>query len=244
MPIEYEDGAKRSATPPNANEIIEALRGQILDGKIGAGEWLREVRLCREFGVGRSVIRRALRVLADDGLLKAEQNCGAYVSVPTMQEVFDLYEVRAALYGLAARFACIRSSAAFMNETLNMIDEKIAASERGGPVEGRIRGCSLMFTRLASTGSADTQQMIETVHRKTHWHYSYVGLAESPSRKGPIDHWRVVREALAARDSDRAAQAARDIVYYMQNEAMRLMISRGLGMPSPEKAGSLPSKVA
>jgi hypothetical protein len=39
-----------------------------------------------------------------------------------------------------------------------------------------------------------------------------------------------MRSALAARDPARAAEGARNILYYMQNEVSRLMLARGLGM--------------
>lgn len=148
-----------------------------------------------------------------------------------MQGVFDLYEVRAALYGLAARFACIRATPKHMAETLREIDILLAASERREPAEELIHQGELIFSRMASVSSPDAQKMIEAIRRKTLWHYSYVSLAESTDG-GPFQHWRVVRAGLAARDSGMVAEGARNIIYYMQNEAMRLMISRGQGLPS------------
>ena len=54
---------------PTAVEVTERLRHQIQEGLWSPGEWLRETRLCAEFGVGRSIVRRALGNLADDGLV-------------------------------------------------------------------------------------------------------------------------------------------------------------------------------
>mgnify|MGYP001548843978 CR=1 FL=1 len=71
------------------------------------------------------------------------------------------------------------------------------------------------------------------VRRKTRWHYSYVSLAESTDG-APFNHWLVVREGLAKRDGAVAAEGARNILYHMQNEAMRLMISRGHGLMPAE----------
>lgn len=220
------------AAVKSAADVAEALRRQIQDGLLPPGEWLREARLCSEFGVGRSIARTALRTLADDGLVHIEENRGAYVAATTVQEVFDLYEVRAALYGAAARFACVRADPRFMAETLRLIDGLLADSERGESPEELIRQSEAIFSRLASVSSPDAQRMIESIRRKTRWHYSYVGLAES---SGPFEHWRVVRAGLAARDSAMASEGARNILYYMQNEAMRLMISRGYGLqPAPD----------
>ncbi|MBX3484169.1 GntR family transcriptional regulator [Phenylobacterium sp.] len=222
-----------------AGDVAVALRKQIADAVLSPGAWLREARICAEFGVGRSIARTALRTLADDGLVIIEENRGAYVAATSVQEVFDLYEVRAALYGLAARFACIRATPPFMAETLQMVDGLLAASERHEPAEELIRQSEVIFSRLSSVGSADAQRMIESIRRKTRWHYSYFALAESVDGRGPVEHWRVVRAGLAARDGALAAEGARNIIYYMQNEVMRLMISRGYGLQAAEAPASL-----
>src|SRR6185369_15465120 len=86
---------------PSAAEVAERLRHQIQEGLWSPGEWMREARLCAEFNVGRSIVRRALGSLADDGLVILEANRGACVTATTLQEVFDLYELRAGLYGVA-----------------------------------------------------------------------------------------------------------------------------------------------
>jgi DNA-binding GntR family transcriptional regulator len=222
------------APTPNATTVAGALRRQIQDGLLSPGDWLREARICNEFGVGRSIARTALRTLADDGLVVIEENRGAYVAATTVQEVFDLYEVRAALYGLAARFACIRATPRHMAETLKLVDELLAASERGESAEELIHQSEVIFSRLASVSSPDAQRMIEAIRRKTRWHYSYVSLAESTDG-GVWEPWRMVRAGLAERDGAKASEGARNILYYMQNEAMRLMISRGHGLQAPVK---------
>ncbi|WP_269714900.1 GntR family transcriptional regulator [Caulobacter sp. NIBR2454] len=223
---------QEQAAATSAADVADALRRQIQDGYLPPGEWLREARICSEFSVGRSLARTALRSLADDGLVNIEENRGAYVAATTIQEVFDLYEVRAALYGAAARFACARADARFMAETLRMIDVMLAASENGGTPEELIRQSEAIFSRLSSVSSPDAQRMIDSVRRKTRWHYSYVGLAEST---GPFEHWLVVRAGLAARDGAMASEGARNILYFMQNEAMRLMIASGHGLqPAPD----------
>jgi hypothetical protein len=97
-----------------------------------------------------------------------------------------------------------------------------------------IHQSEVIFSRMASVSSPDAQRMIEAIRRKTRWHYSYVSLAESTDG-GPFEHWEVVRAGLAARDGAMASEGARNILYYMQNEAMRLMISRGHGLQALEE---------
>jgi DNA-binding GntR family transcriptional regulator len=220
-----ESTAVRAA--PNADDLAHELRHQIQKSQLAPGEWLREARLCSEFGVGRSIVRRALRTLADDGLLEIEENRGARVSATTAQEVFDLYEVRAALYGLATRFACLRASDAAIRQMLVNIDRLLSNAAARAPAEQIIEVSEAIFSEMAQSASADAQRMIESIRRKTRYHFSYVALALSADGPGPYPHWRRVRAALVARDANEASQAARDILYFMQGEVARLMLAHG-----------------
>lgn len=214
-------------TPATADELAQDLRRRIQNGEIPPGEWLREIRLCDEFGVGRSIARRALRTLADDGLLEIEENRGARVSATTVEEVFDLYEVRAALYGMAVRFACMRASNATIQSILTKIDKLLKDAEDRAPAEQIIGMSESIFSDMSEYASTDGRRMIEAVRRKTRFHFSYVALALNADGPGPYGHWRRVRAALIDRDANEASQAARDILYFMQGEVARIMLARG-----------------
>ncbi|WP_282008720.1 GntR family transcriptional regulator [Brevundimonas aveniformis] len=210
-----------------ADTVAQALRTRIQKSELPPGEWLREVKLCSEFGVGRSIIRRALRALSDDGLVEIEENRGARVSATTVEEVFDLYETRAALYGLAARFACLRGSDTMIASLLKKIDLLLSEAERGAPAEEIIEVSESIFGEMSECASADAQRMIAAVRRKTRFHFSYVALAINANGPGPYRFWRGVRAGLIERDADKASQSARDILYYMQGEVARMMLARG-----------------
>jgi DNA-binding GntR family transcriptional regulator len=212
----------------DAEEIAHLLRARIQNSELLPGEWLREARLCSEFKVGRSTVRRALRELADDGLINLHVNRGAQVTATTVDEVFDLYEVRAALYGLAVRFACHRAKDADIQHIITGIDKLLDEATSGASAEQIIATSEANFTEMAAFASSDAQRMIESVRRKTRFHFSYVALAINTSpRARPYAHWRRVRAALLERDADKASQAARDILYFMQGEVARLMLARG-----------------
>lgn len=230
--------ARARGEGPSAADVAERLRHQIQEGLWSPGEWMREARLCAEFKVGRSIVRRALGSLADDGLVILEANRGACVTATTLQEVFDLYELRAGLYGVAARFACIRAPAGLMAEILRKSDNLLADFEAGANAAELIHQSEEIFSLMAGTASVDAQKMIAAVRRKTRWHWSYVGLAERSLAHGPFDQWVVMRAGLAARDPAKAAEGARNILYFMQNEVSRLMLSRGLGMQEPVQPSS------
>jgi DNA-binding GntR family transcriptional regulator len=89
--------------------LADALRREILDGALPAGQWLRERELCETYGVARHSLRAALRALAAEGLVKLEPHRGAHVAQLTDEDVRWLYELRAALELEAAHLALERN---------------------------------------------------------------------------------------------------------------------------------------
>jgi DNA-binding GntR family transcriptional regulator len=89
--------------------LADALRQEILDGELPAGQWLRERELCETYGVARHSLRAALRTLAAEGLVKIEPHRGAHVAELTGDDVRWLYELRAALELEAAHLALERN---------------------------------------------------------------------------------------------------------------------------------------
>lgn len=214
----------------SAEAVADAVRHAIQSSEIGPGEWLRESRLCAEHDAGRTAVRKALRILADDGLVKLEENRGARVSATSVEEVFDLYELRAALYGVAVRFACMRATDEQIGAMVAAIDKMLTDAEAGIASEQIIEQSEKIFGSMIAMGSADAQKMIESIRRKTRFHFSYTALALNQDSARPFSFWKDIRSALIDRDADAASQGARNILYFMQGEVARMMLSHGARM--------------
>lgn len=93
-------------TPPLLVEDVAGfLRNAIVSGKLMQGEKLSETSIQKRFGISRSPIREALRILEQEGLVVIFPRKGAYVNEITINELNDTTIVVAALEGLAARLA-------------------------------------------------------------------------------------------------------------------------------------------
>ncbi|MGA0608568.1 GntR family transcriptional regulator [Phenylobacterium sp. VNQ135] len=224
-------GVPSPEAPPGRSavrEVVRALRRQIQSGQLKPGEWLREVRLAEELKSSRSSVREALRVLAGDGLVEIERFRGARVTTPSLYEIFDLFEVRAALFGLAARFACFRAPDAALREIVMRI-ERLVADAESTTAEQRVNEGVEIGTLIGLHASADARAMLATAHRKARWHLSYLDLGEAGGSYGPLADWSDLAAKLAARNAEGAADAARRIVYYMQQEVTKVLVARGAG---------------
>jgi DNA-binding FadR family transcriptional regulator len=69
--------------------------------------------------------------------------------------------------------------------------------------------------------------MMAASHRKARWHFSYLGLAESQGAQGLASDWQDLAQALTSRNAEAAANAARRIIYFMQQEVTKALVARG-----------------
>jgi DNA-binding GntR family transcriptional regulator len=88
--------AGRSPSTLSAS-IVAALKERIIAWQYPPEHRLTEEALCREFGVSRSPVREALRVLATNGFVRRMANRGYAVKQVNLRELEELYEVRMAL---------------------------------------------------------------------------------------------------------------------------------------------------
>ena len=82
--------------------VTERIRADILEGRLKAGEWLRQEQLAQRYEVSQMPVREALKQLISEGLVRHEVRRGARVVSVTRQDVSDLYACRALVEGMAA----------------------------------------------------------------------------------------------------------------------------------------------
>lgn len=92
------------------DKVVDALRAAILDGALQPGRRLTERELTELTGVSRTSVREALRRLQAEGLVEESPSRGLRVSIPSEDEVDQIYEIRAELEPLAVRLFVERAS--------------------------------------------------------------------------------------------------------------------------------------
>ncbi len=87
-------------------EVLTRLRDYIIDGHLPDGARIPERELCDRFGVSRTPLREALKVLASEGLIDLLPNRGARVRALDAVELCELFDVMGGFEALAGRLAC------------------------------------------------------------------------------------------------------------------------------------------
>src|ERR1700756_5931189 len=85
--------------------LADRLRTEIINGSLPRGVRIVEGKWAQKFGVAQGSIREAINILALEGFVNKESGRSARVVHLTEKDVAQLYELRGAVEGLAARLA-------------------------------------------------------------------------------------------------------------------------------------------
>ena len=83
-------------------EVAELLRQRIFAAELEPGSWIDEMRLAEEYGISRTPMREALKVLAAEGLVTMKVRRGAYVTEVNEKDQRDVYHLLSLLESDAA----------------------------------------------------------------------------------------------------------------------------------------------
>ena len=83
-------------------DVAERLRQQIFARELEPGSWIDELKLCADYGISRTPLREALKVLAAEGLVTMKVRRGAYVTEMSADDVKQIYHLLGLLESDAA----------------------------------------------------------------------------------------------------------------------------------------------
>ena len=113
------------------DEVAERLRALIISGDIAPLARINELELAERFGISRTPLREAIKILATEGLLELLPNRGARVVAISEQELDDMLEVVAGLEATAGELACRHLTEADLAE-IGRRHERMVAAWRSG----------------------------------------------------------------------------------------------------------------
>ncbi|MEM9341951.1 MAG: GntR family transcriptional regulator [Pseudomonadota bacterium] len=113
--------------PTLHEELVDRLRNLVVEDQLKPGEKVPEKELCESFGVSRTPLREALKVLASEGFVVLQANRGARVAEVTRKELENAFPVIARLEQLAGEMACEFLDDAGIAAIQTRHDEMVAA---------------------------------------------------------------------------------------------------------------------
>lgn len=115
-------------------DVADRLRRAIYSHQLQPGDAIDEKALCASFGISRTPLREALKVLASEGLVELVPRRGCFVRKLTLAELNDLFPVMAVLEGLCAREALRHLDETQLAE-LEGLHEQLEAEAAAGDID-------------------------------------------------------------------------------------------------------------
>lgn len=187
-------------------QIADRICTAILAGDLAPGQRIAEIPLAQSFNVSRGPVREALRILEHEGLVTFSPRRGAQVTALSADEVEQLFDIRAALLGLAAQQAARKISASDLAEFGRLVGVMETIVREGGDGQGYV-AASARAGQVVARASDNPRllMMIQSLSRQT-LRYAQLGLSTPQRRAQSAEYWRALFEAIRAGDAETAGR--------------------------------------
>ncbi len=184
-------------------EVAELLRQRIFKRELEPGSWIDELKLAEEYGISRTPLREALKVLAAEGLVTMKVRRGAYVTEVSEQDLTEVYALLSLLESDAAGVVASRASAGELAELQAIhrdLESAVGDRDRFFAINEQFH-----MRLLEIAGNRWRNQMVADLRKvmKLNRHHS---LFKSGRIEESLAEHRLVMDALAHRDATAATQ--------------------------------------
>ena len=201
-------------------QIADKVCNAILAGNILPGERIQEIPVATAFNVSRGPVREALRLLEHEGLVTFSPRRGAQVTELNIEEVEQLFDIRAALSSLSAQHAA-KNMAPDLLEKLGETVAKMADGISEGISATDYVALSSQAGQIVAgaSGNARLVDMIQSLSRQT-LRYALLGLATAERRKQSSENWVRLFNAMVQRDAKAAGEIIAETINLSRSAAI------------------------
>jgi len=191
---------------PLRQSVYDTLIDLIVGGELPPGQHLVETDIARQLGVSRQPIREALHRMEAEGWVDLKPSQGAFVHVPTDDEVGELLDVRELLEAETARLAAHHADADDVAELRQLCEQGDAAAE--ADLTAAVTANDVFHAKVAEiAGNSVLADLADVVSRRVKWYYRMV--ATQRGHGSWTEHAELI-DAIEAHDHRRAQELARN----------------------------------
>lgn len=189
---------------PLHNELADRLRHMIVEGELAPGEKLAEKELCEQFGVSRTPLREAMKVLATEGLVRLTPNRGCTVARLTLADLDEAFPIMGALEALSGELACQHITDAELDRIQELHDRMVRRYEAGALRDYFKLNEQIHEMILDAARNPTLAQMQLSLSGRVRRARYMANMSPARWRKAVDEHEKIL-EALKARDAKRLA---------------------------------------
>jgi len=228
-----------------SERLRESIEEEIATGKLLPGSRLDEVELATRFGVSRTPIREALRLLLGEGLVETRPQRGAVVAQVTPQRLIEMFEVMAELEAMCARLAARRMSDAELAE-VEAAHEACRGSAAARDADAYFYANERFhYAIYAASHNTFLFEQAAALQRKLRpYRRLQLRVRNRPQRS--FEEHQAILDALREGDADKAQQSIRSHVMVQGERFADLVasLSQMTGHAGPDAAAAEPARSA
>jgi len=237
MTNDFEGARDRSQlTHSLAEQIAARLSDRIVSGEYTPGQRIMEQAVAAEFSVSRGPVREALRLLEKDGLVTILARRGAQVTRLSIDEVREIFDVRAMLNGLRDRLIAEHPDRARILAKLEAEVEALTRYARDAKHAEAYVDTVFRLNRILTdaAGSRRLRAILGSLALQT-LRYSQLGLSTPERRRQSVQHWHKLLKAIKDGDGEAAERIARQRVTDSRDAAIRMLKENDTRVAAQEK---------
>jgi DNA-binding GntR family transcriptional regulator len=187
-------------------EVAELLRQRIFNRELPPGSWIDELKLAEEYGISRTPLREALKVLATEGLVTMKVRRGAYVTEVNEKDLTDVYHLLSLLEADAASEVAKQATDAQLKELQALHDSLEKATKNRERFFEINEAFHMRLLEIANNRWRD--QMVVDLRKvmKLNRHNS---LLKTGRIEESLAEHRAIMMAMSARNADLATETMR-----------------------------------
>lgn len=208
------------------DQLADKLRQRILSNEIQAGEALRQEALAEAYGVSRMPIREAFRQLEAEGLVTFNPHRGVVVSEMSIDEVEELFDLRALIETDLIRRAASQATGADHQAARDILERSHKAYERGEVEHWGELNRAFHSALYAPAGRPRAMQVLDTLSLNLD---RYIRLQLSLTRSAPErahEEHSTILDAYISKDLDRLGTALKSHIHHARNALLQYMRER------------------
>jgi len=186
-----------------SHQVYDILKNMILNHRFSPGARINVEQIAKEVGASRTPVWEAVHRLMQEGLLENIPNRGVFMATLTPKAAIEMYTVRQALEGLAARLAAQNANEKAIKKMMACLDKQAKAVEKEDLVAYSKLDFEFHAIIYELSGNQTLQEMLEAIKNKMR----PIAMLINPILPELYRHHLRILEAIKNRDSNEAEEA-------------------------------------
>jgi len=203
------------------------IKNMLLEFELHPGSAVTEIMFMQKFGISRTPVRQALQRLEQEGFMRLTPHKGWFVAGVSLRDIQEIFVVREALEGIAARLAAELLSPEVLSE-LNIYMQKISNQDQAKDVDAIDPGDILHEKIFAAVNNQQMNRVLKLYDDQLRRFHIMACKLPGRALLSYKEHYKIL-EALTERNGEKAEKAMREHIHSSKQSILEAVVNESYG---------------